>query len=834
MADVETMHRRVSNVTATPLGSETSVAGILADTVVYVENATDFDQTGGWVLIDSVPYEYTTREDGEDDDAPAPSITLAAPGLLGAVPAGTPVQEYDPDKEQVIIDYMVEVTDDIDASAGEAYLHHSLIPLLPEGTPVGVGDSVEVTVDEYGDWTVTNIFGRQAVLDITSASGKNTIQWSTEEPPALNPDAVIGDLWWQRGLADDGVTPTDTIIGLWRWDGSVWEPQQLTSSTIAYLDAGVITTGIMTGRTVQTRSDPLKGVKIGYIGGQEGLFVYNEITGEPFLKAVPAEGMAVIAGEVKARTLTVSSDDPLVTPGSSLGGTTEIATGGRILLTGGTTAPSSAPVATYGYDTVQFAPVDSDWASNRTAWAANATNSYTWNSRTRKFEKWDAAGNFVFTPATGGFGSGVTVRGIAISNDGAYIYSIVDATSAVGAWIVYRHSTTTLDAVDSVDWLDADGTRWPTIGIDTSSGELLIAQSRPTNSSKVRIRRYTYTPGTPATLTPGTSVNTDLGWDANLVGVILTAADFGATRYVLTNPTAANDIRTTTTGGVFQTAEYWPSGTTDNKLGIAYYGSTFYLMDKAGVRRAYTGNWSLTASDMTKWVSNTLAQGAGPTYQTTQSPRSKIVMANRSKLSVTTSPIAAGGDADRVRIFVGKGTTDPGRTQMALQSAPGAGDTTESYSTLVAPPGTNPPSSNNFPDAAGSSVDGPTGIYIKSDGTVPAGVYAEGVKSAVGIRTINTQAGTAYTLALTDIGDVIELTNAGGAVVVTVPANGTIAFPVGSEIDVYRQNTSTVTFTAEVGATIVSRGGALTIPTRYGRVTLHKRATNTWLLSGDI
>lgn len=95
-----------------------------------------------------------------------------------------------------------------------------------------------------------------------------------------------------------------------------------------------------------------------------------------------------------------------------------------------------------------------------------------------------------------------------------------------------------------------------------------------------------------------------------------------------------------------------------------------------------------------------------------------------------------------------------------------------------------------------------------------------------------TQAGTAYTLALADMGTVVESNNA-AAVTLTVPTDAAVAFPIGTVIQVVQYGAGTVTI-AGAGVTLDSRGGALRTSARYGVVSLRKRAVNEWVVSGDL
>lgn len=90
-----------------------------------------------------------------------------------------------------------------------------------------------------------------------------------------------------------------------------------------------------------------------------------------------------------------------------------------------------------------------------------------------------------------------------------------------------------------------------------------------------------------------------------------------------------------------------------------------------------------------------------------------------------------------------------------------------------------------------------------------------------------------YTLVLSDAGKVIEVNHA-SARTVTVPLNATVAFPVGTVIEILRYGAGTATLVATGGVTIRSRGSLLAIGNQYGAVSLRKRATDEWVLVGDL
>lgn len=98
---------------------------------------------------------------------------------------------------------------------------------------------------------------------------------------------------------------------------------------------------------------------------------------------------------------------------------------------------------------------------------------------------------------------------------------------------------------------------------------------------------------------------------------------------------------------------------------------------------------------------------------------------------------------------------------------------------------------------------------------------------------INTQTGTTYTLALSDAGKVVEMNNA-SANTVTVPPNSTVAFAVGDVIELVQYGAGVTTIAAGAGVTIRSANSYLDIRAQYGGAMLYKRATNEWVLVGDL
>jgi hypothetical protein len=95
----------------------------------------------------------------------------------------------------------------------------------------------------------------------------------------------------------------------------------------------------------------------------------------------------------------------------------------------------------------------------------------------------------------------------------------------------------------------------------------------------------------------------------------------------------------------------------------------------------------------------------------------------------------------------------------------------------------------------------------------------------VGIQEINTQTAN-YTLALTDIAKRVQMNNT-AARTITIPTNASVAFPVGTRIDIANINTGVLTIAAASGATV--NGRALTLG-QWETATVVQRAANNWVV----
>lgn len=90
-----------------------------------------------------------------------------------------------------------------------------------------------------------------------------------------------------------------------------------------------------------------------------------------------------------------------------------------------------------------------------------------------------------------------------------------------------------------------------------------------------------------------------------------------------------------------------------------------------------------------------------------------------------------------------------------------------------------------------------------------------------------------YTLALSDLGKVIPINN-GSANTITVPVNASVAFPIGSIVNIIQTGAGQTTISPSAGVTIRAEGDKLKTKGQYALVGLVKIATDEWVLFGNL
>lgn len=104
---------------------------------------------------------------------------------------------------------------------------------------------------------------------------------------------------------------------------------------------------------------------------------------------------------------------------------------------------------------------------------------------------------------------------------------------------------------------------------------------------------------------------------------------------------------------------------------------------------------------------------------------------------------------------------------------------------------------------------------------------------ATAMIAINAQTGTTYTAVLSDDGDLITLDNA-SAITFTIPPNSSVAFGIGTQINIMQLGAGQVTIAPGSGVTLRSQGSKLKTSAQYAVATCCKIATDTWVVIGNL
>jgi hypothetical protein len=106
------------------------------------------------------------------------------------------------------------------------------------------------------------------------------------------------------------------------------------------------------------------------------------------------------------------------------------------------------------------------------------------------------------------------------------------------------------------------------------------------------------------------------------------------------------------------------------------------------------------------------------------------------------------------------------------------------------------------------------------------------------VRALNPQTGSTYTFVLSDGsqagGNTLVTGNNASTQTYTVPANSSVNYPVGTQIDVLQLGAGKITMSPAGGVTINSLSGNLSTGGQYVAVSLIQYSLNTWVLIGNL
>ena len=332
------------------------------------------------------------------------------------------------------------------------------------------------------------------------------------------------------------------------------------------------------------------------------------------------------------------------------------------------------------------------------------------------------------------------------------------------------------------------------------------------------------------------SIQTQIDGKASLSGAVFTGSvEIDQNLVVDGNLTvngttfSASSTSITIEDNLVQLAHQNPANTVDLGIVVGYNDGT---AKHAGIVRDVSADkWKLFKGVTTE---------PATTVDFTQGSLDDIEVAGLTASSATI------GDVSNTELQYLNGVTSSVQTQLDAK-APLAGPT---FTGTVTLPSTT--SIGNVSSTELGYLDGVTsGLQTQLDAKAPkdaptftgtvtvaaAGIaFTDGTQTKQGVPSITaiTEKTANYTLSsLTERDTLIEVNHTGGtAVTITVPADSTVNFPIGTSIDILRTNTGEVTI-AGSGATVNATPG-LKLRDRWSSATLFKRGANSWVLFGDL
>lgn len=135
--------------------------------------------------------------------------------------------------------------------------------------------------------------------------------------------------------------------------------------------------------------------------------------------------------------------------------------------------------------------------------------------------------------------------------------------------------------------------------------------------------------------------------------------------------------------------------------------------------------------------------------------------------------------------------------------------------------------------AEGASSSGVLGTA--NGGTNNASLTFPAGSASIGYLNIPQNAqSSAYTLVLTDAGKNIYMASGQAATTITIPANASVAFPIGTAVSFVNMSSSAMTVAITSDTMYLSGAGTTGSRTlaQYGVATALKLTSTTWIISG--
>jgi len=128
------------------------------------------------------------------------------------------------------------------------------------------------------------------------------------------------------------------------------------------------------------------------------------------------------------------------------------------------------------------------------------------------------------------------------------------------------------------------------------------------------------------------------------------------------------------------------------------------------------------------------------------------------------------------------------------------------------------------------TLDGTESVHIVQGGNSRQTTLQE--IADIHVYSVNTQTGATYTLALSDLNNIVVMNNA-SANTITIPANASVAFPIGTVVTIIQDGAGLTTVSADTGVTLnnVSAGSAALFG-QNSLVSIIKISADKWNMVG--